>query len=275
VRLGTLLLATLAMTAFATNSLLCRLALRTTTIDAGSFASIRIVAGALILVLLVGVRPATIGGNWRSALALAAYVVGFSFAYVALPAAPGALLLFGAVQATMIGYGIWAGERPGRWRIVGIGLAMAGLLALLLPGWSAAPSVAPAAMMLVAGVAWGAYSLRGAGGGDPTAATAGNFLRAVPIALAIPLVVPPVLPLDPLGVLYALLSGAVTSGLGYALWFAALRGLTAIGAATMQLSVPVLTALGAALTLDEPITSSFVACAALILGGTALAIRTR
>ena len=185
----TMALTSLAMIAFAGNSLLCRAALQQTTIDAASFTTIRLISGALMLWLVVLVRRGnyTAEGGWLSALALFAYAAGFSFAYVSLSAATGALLLFGAVQATMIGYGIWAGERLLKLQIVGLVLALTGLTGLLLPGLSA-PPLYGSVLMLGAGVAWGVYSLRGKGAGDPTIVTAGNFLRAVPIAAALHLI---------------------------------------------------------------------------------------
>lgn len=179
-------LTSLAMSAFAGNSLLCRLALKHTSIDAASFTTIRLISGAVMLWLVVRMRRGTYTGegSWLSAFALFAYAAGFSFAYVSLPAATGALLLFGAVQATMIGYGVWAGERLLKLQLVGLLLALGGLVGLLLPGLSA-PPLQGSVLMLSAGIAWGIYSLRGRGVGDPTRVTAGNFLRAVPIALAL------------------------------------------------------------------------------------------
>jgi len=173
----------LAMTAFAANSLLCRMALKNTAIDAGSFTSIRIVSGAVVLWLIVLARgkATVLAGSWPSALALFVYAAGFSYAYVKLPTAVGALILFGAVQATMIGYGLWTGERMRGVQVVGLCAAFAGLVCLLLPGLSA-PSPVNSALMLAAGVAWGIYSLRGKGSGNATVATAGNFLRAVPFS---------------------------------------------------------------------------------------------
>ncbi|MGH8166748.1 MAG: EamA family transporter, partial [Woeseiaceae bacterium] len=180
-------LTALTMVAFAGNSLLCRMALKSTSMDAASFTTIRVISGALMLWLIVrahrGVR-ADNAGSWMSAFALFAYAAAFSFAYVSLPAASGALILFGAVQATMIGYGLWTGERLRALQIAGLALAIAGLVGLLLPGLSA-PPLAGSILMFGAGVAWGVYSLRGQGAGDPLAATAGNFLRAIPFAVAL------------------------------------------------------------------------------------------
>ena len=263
----------LAMTAFATNSLLCRLALKHTGIDAASFTSIRIISGALALWLIVRVRSGTrsASGNWSSALALFSYAAGFSFAYISLPAATGALLLFGAVQATMIGYGLWAGERLRMRQTAGLVFAFAGLVGLLLPGLSAPPLQA-SVLMLAAGIAWGIYSLRGKGMGDPTSVTAGNFLRAALFSAALSAAMLPWASLDSMGFWYAAASGAVASGIGYAIWYTALRGLRATSAATVQLSVPVIAAVGGIVFLDEPVTLRLFLASSAILGGVALVI---
>lgn len=270
------LLTLLAMVAFAGNSLLCRLALKSTGIDAASFTSIRIVAGALALWLIVRMRGVAPGaaGSWLSAFWLFAYAAGFSFAYITLPAATGALLLFGAVQATMIGYGLWKGERLRGVQVAGLLLAFAGLAGLLLPGVSA-PPVLGAALMLFAGISWGIYSLRGRAAGDPTRVTAGNFLRAVPFAALVSVAMFSNASVDVPGFLYAIASGALASGVGYAIWYTALRGLKATSAATVQLSVPVIAALGGIAFLGEPITLRLLASSAAILGGVALVIVTR
>jgi len=265
------LLTALAMLAFAGNSLLCRIALKQTSIDAASFTTIRLMSGALMLGLLLRWRGRSAGGNWPSAFALFVYAAGFSFAYVRLSAATGALLLFGAVQATMIGYGVWRGERLLRLQLVGFLLALGGLVGLMLPGLAAPPLVS-ALLMLGAGLAWGIYSLRGKGAGDPTQVTAGNFLRAVPITAALSLLMVNELSLDRAGVGYAVLSGALTSGLGYAIWYQALPTLKATQAAIVQLSVPVLTAVGGIVLLGEPITWRMALASGAILGGIALVI---
>ena len=269
----TITLTSLAMIAFAGNSLLCRAALQHTTIDAASFTTIRLISGALMLWLIVLMRRSKYsgGGGWLSAFALFAYAAGFSFAYVSLSAATGALLLFGAVQATMIGYGIWTGERLLKVQVVGLVLALAGLTGLLLPGLSA-PPLYGSVLMLVAGVAWGIYSLRGKGAGDPTTVTAGNFLRAVPIAAALSIITLNVSSLDTAGFGYAVSSGAFASGIGYAIWYTALPALKATNAATVQLSVPVIAALGGVVILGEPITLRLVLASVAILGGIALVI---
>lgn len=263
----------LAMIAFAGNSLLCRVALKETNIDAASFTSIRLISGALILWLIVRMQRGTQTGrgNWPSAFALFVYAAGFSFAYVSLPAATGALLLFGAVQATMIGFGLWAGERLRRLQVVGLVLALGGLVGLLMPGLSA-PPLPGALLMLGAGFAWGIYSLRGKGAGDPTQVTAGNFLRAVPITAVLSAVMFFGASLDFAGVWYAVSSGALASGIGYAIWYTALPSLNATTAATVQLSVPVIAALGGIVFLGETITLRLVLASIAILGGIALVI---
>jgi drug/metabolite transporter (DMT)-like permease len=272
----TLLLTALAMLAFAGNSLLCRLALRETAIDAASFTAIRLASGALTLWLLLRLRTARqpMAGNWPGALALFAYAAAFSFAYLQLDTGVGALLLFGAVQLSMLLWGLWRGERLGLAASLGTALAAGGLLALLLPGASAPPLTA-ALLMLLAGVAWGGYSLLGRGQGDPLAVTAGNFLRAAPLALLLALALLPHLSWDGAGLCYALLSGALTSGVGYAIWYSALPGLRASQAATVQLSVPILAALGGALLLGEALSLRLLLSAGAVLGGIALVLGSR
>jgi drug/metabolite transporter (DMT)-like permease len=266
-------LTSLAMIAFASNSLLCRIALKDTGIDPASFTTIRLVSGAVILWLIVTMRRNTNGGkgNWLSALALFIYAAGFSFAYVNLSASTGALLLFGAVQVTMIGLGLRSGERLQSMQLVGLLLALAGLVGLLSPGLSA-PPLSGSLLMLIAGVAWGVYSLRGKGAGDPMKVTAGNFLRAVPFAAVLSLLMQDEVSLDIAGFWYAILSGAVASGIGYAIWYAALPMLRVSTAATVQLSVPVMTALGGIAFLGESVTLRLVLASLAILGGIGLVI---
>jgi drug/metabolite transporter (DMT)-like permease len=274
------LLVFLSMLAFAANSVLCRLALSHTLIDPASFTAIRLLSGTIFLGVVVWIRSrATSGanparnGNWISALALLAYAVGFSFAYIGLSAATGALLLFGAVQATMLGVGIARGERLNAGQILGILLAIVGLVALLLPGLSA-PPLFSAALMVAAGVAWGVYSLRGQGAGDSTKVTAGNFLRATPAALLL-CVVFPRMPLDQRGLACAILSGALASGLGYTLWYAVLPSLKSTTAAVVQLSVPVIATLSGSALLQEPITRRVTLASCAILGGIAIVVLAR
>jgi drug/metabolite transporter (DMT)-like permease len=267
------ILTLVAMTAFAGNSLLCRLALKQTSMDAASFTFIRIISGSIALWLIVKIRRGTRGkaGSWPSAFALFAYAAAFSFAYISLSAGTGALLLFGAVQATMIISGLRKGERLRVWQGVGLALALGGLVALLFPGLSA-PPVGGSILMLGAGIAWGVYSLRGQTADDPVCATSGNFLRAVPLAAMLSIALLPWARLDRAGIGYAIVSGAMASGVGYAIWYTALPGLRATSAATVQLSVPVLAATGGILFLSEPITLRFVLASVAVLGGIALVV---
>jgi len=273
-------LTTIAMLAFAANSLLCRLALQQDRIDPASFGAVRLLAGALVLALVMQAKrqPVTGSGGWRSAVLLFAYVALFSFAYVSLPAGTGALILFGAVQLTMLGAGLLAGERFAAAGWCGLLLACAGLAVLLLPG-AAAPSLFGALLMAGAGVAWGGYSLRGRGAGDPLAATAGSFLRAAPmgvlLSLGVWLAPATQVHADARGVVLAVASGAVTSGLGYVVWYAALRRLSALRAAVVQLSVPLIAAAGGALLLEEAFTLRLGVSALAILGGIALVLGSR
>ena len=268
-----LVLTSIAMVAFAGNSLLCRMALKHTAIDPATFTSIRVLSGAIALWLIASMRIGSRGqsGSWSSALALFAYAAAFSFAYVDLSAGTGALLLFGAVQATMILFGLWKGERLNGWQGIGLVLALGGLVSLLLPGMSAPPLVG-AILMVGAGIAWGVYSLRGKGAGDPLAATAGNFLRAVPFAMILSLAMLTTARIDAEGIAYAIASGALTSGVGYAIWYAALRGLAATSAATVQLSVPVIAAIGGILLLGEAMTLRLLGASMAVLGGIALVV---
>lgn len=271
-----LALTALAMAAFAGNSLLCRQALAHSATDPATFTTVRIASGALALALLARARGGSPvpAGSWGSALALFAYAAGFSFAYVSLTASTGALLLFGAVQLTMIGQGFRAGERLRPPQLAGLVAALAGLVVLLAPGFSA-PSPGGAALMIAAGVAWGVYSLRGRSAGAPLPVTAGNFLRAVPFALATSAALAGRRSMDPAGLALAAVSGALTSGVGYAIWYSALRGLDATRAATVQLSVPVLASLGGALLLGERPTLRLALASVAILGGIALVILER
>ena len=264
------------MVAFASNSILCRLALRQTTIDPASFTFIRILSGAIALWLIMQIRRATLhkAGSWLSAFALFVYAAAFSFAYLSLPAGTGALLLFGAVQATMILWGLIKGERLRASQLVGLLIAMIGLIILVFPGLSA-PSLSGSILMLAAGVAWGSYSLRGRRENSPAIATTGNFLRAIPFVALLSLCLFRWIRLDGLGILYAILSGALTSGLGYVIWYSALTSLPAAIAATVQLSVPVLAAAGGILLLGEPLNLRFLLASITVLGGIALVVLYR
>ena len=262
------------MVAFAGNSLLCRAALVGTQIDAATFTTLRIVSGAAILyvICLLRYRSGALGGSWASSLALLGYAAGFSFAYLGLAAGTGALLLFGAVQVTMIAYGLLRDrERIAGMQSVGLVFAFTGLIILILPGLEA-PPLGSALLMLFAGVSWGIYSLMGRAGGDPIANTAGNFVRAVPFVVLLSLIFLADAQYDGAGVLLAVASGALASGIGYVIWYLALPMLTAATAATVQLSVPVLAALGGVLFLAEPLTTRMTGASIAILGGIALFI---
>lgn len=272
----TILLTCLAMLAFAGNSILCRLALRETGIDAASFMTIRLISGAVMLGGVVRMRGGspTGSGNWWSGAALFIYAAGFSFAYMSLTAATGALLLFGAVQLTMIGYGLWTGERLSGVQLAGMLLAFAGLVGLVLPGLSA-PPLTGSVLMAGAGAAWGIYSLQGRGAGDPTRVTAGNFWRAALIGLVLSMLLFQSASINPMGAWYAIASGALTSGIGYVIWYTALPGLEATKAASLQLSVPVIAALGGVVLLGESLSLRLIITSAAILGGIALVIRKK
>lgn len=269
------LLTTLALLAFAGNSLLCRMALAHTGMDAASFTTVRLISGALVLWLLVVLRSGSsqVQGSWLSALALFVYAAGFSFAYLQLNTGIGALILFGAVQSGMIGYGLWRGERFSARQWLGLLMACAGLTGLLLPGLSAPPLMG-SMLMLTAGFAWAVYSLRGKGAANPLQVTAGNFIRTLPMTLLLSVVLFGQLSFDNNGILYAVLSGALTSGVGYAIWYSVLPQLKATTAATVQLTVPVLAAIAGILILSEPLTQRLILASVAILGGIALVVLT-
>ena len=265
-RVRTALCAGAALTGFAANSLLCRAALRGGEIDAWSFTAVRMASGALVLGLLARTWR---GGSWTSALALVAYAGLFSLAYLLIPAGVGALVLFGAVQATMIGWSVRDGRRPRLLEWCGLALALAGLAWLTLPG-AGAPDARGLAWMAAAGIAWGIYSLRGRSGQKPLLATAGNFARGA--VLVLPCVLFAEVEIGARGFTLACASGALASGLGYSLWYAALPGMSATRAALVQLSVPLLTALAAVLLLGERPSERLLVSGVAILGGIALAV---
>lgn len=281
----TAVLAAIAMIAFAANSLLCRMALLpgpdgTTAIDAAGFTAVRTVAGAITLALIVALRGGAgpsalrLRPDWRMVAGLSVYMVFFSFAYLSLGAGAGALILFGAVQVTMFAAALSSGERFGPVALAGLALAMGGLVYLVSPGVSA-PDPLGAALMAVAGVAWGVYSLRGRGAFDPLGATARNFLWTVPPVLLLAGIFRESLAATPPGLALAVASGALASGCGYVIWYAALRGLTAGRAATLQLSVPVIAALGGAAFLGEEVTLRLVLASAATLGGVVIVLTRR
>ncbi|MDQ6972096.1 MAG: DMT family transporter [Mariprofundaceae bacterium] len=274
----TAILTIAALIAFAANSILCRMALSAGDIDAFSFSLIRLSSGAAMLAILVFVGGSGRGriktsGDWPSAAALLVYVLAFSIAYLSLSAASGALILFAAVQATMLIGAIRAGSMPGMRQWSGIALAMAGLVYLLLPGLDA-PSPPGALLMGLSGMAWGVYSLRGIGRENALLTTSGNFLRASLLVLPLSLIALPLLHWNTSGILLAASSGALASGLGYAIWYAALRKLNPVHASAAQLSVPILTAIAGLALLAEPLTLRLIAASALILGGIFLTLRS-
>ncbi|MEO8561543.1 MAG: DMT family transporter [bacterium] len=275
---GTVALTALALIAFASNSLLTRLALGSRQIDAASFTAVRLVAGAIVLTAIVRGQS----GSWASfrgqgttgPLALFLYAAPFSFAYLRIGAAVGALVLFGVVQLTMIGYGVARGERPTPLAWAGLVLAAAGLSILTVPS-VARPDPLGVALMAVAGVAWGVYSLAGRAASNALAANARSFLWSSPIALLLVAIAPSSIAMSGRGLALAIVSGGVTSGLGYAIWYRALPRLSVTQAAVAQLSVPVIAASGAAAMLGERITSRLAIAGLAVLGGVALVLASR
>ncbi|CAN5315677.1 DMT family transporter [soil metagenome] len=269
------LLTTFALVCFALNSILCRLALFSGEIDAAGFTAIRLVSGAVVLLIIFkffGKKDAeTTPGSWFSAFFLFAYAVCFSFAYTNLTTATGALILFGSVQLTMITFALVKGERPNILEWLGLIFALGGLVYLVFPGLSA-PPVFSSILMSAAGIAWGFYTLRGKGSTNPLGETAGNFVRAVPLIILVCLPLISQIHLSNKGILFAVLSGAIASGIGYSVWYAALKFHTATRAAILQLSVPVIAALGGVVFLSEEIALRLILSAFLILGGIAIAI---
>lgn len=271
------LLTSATLIAFAANSVLGRLGLVGGDIGPGSFALIRLLSGALLLAILLGPKTARRSGGWAGAMALFIYAAFFSYAYITMDAGAGALLLFSVVQIVMVGTGLLRGERLRLWQWAGLLMALCAMFWWLLPD-AQSPPIAGSAAMILAGIGWAAYSLLGLKGSDPAASTAGNFLRAsllaclfIPLAfIAFPEQVPSLY-----GISLAVLSGAITSGLGYVLWYKALPHLSASRAGISQLSVPVIAAFGGVLFLGEAISQKFIIVSILILGGVALATLTR
>jgi drug/metabolite transporter (DMT)-like permease len=278
----------LALMSFAANSILCRLALGGGAIDAASFTTIRLVSGAVTLLLLSRLIEQSGGSargldveasrtpGWRSVAALFAYAIAFSYAYVSLTTGTGALILFGCVQTTMLGVAIRSGERPRPLEWLALASAVTGLVVLVFPGLTA-PSLPGSLTMIVAGVSWGFYSLWGRGSSNPLKATTMNFARTVPLtALASLIAIATVGGFTTTrGAVLAVASGAVASGLGYVVWYAALRGLTATRAALVQTGTPIITAAGGVVFLAERISPRLIISAALILGGIGLVVISR
>jgi drug/metabolite transporter (DMT)-like permease len=266
-----------ALTAFAANSVLCRLALGTAIIDPYAFTAVRLASGAVTLLALASWtsrRPAHRSGSWTSASYLVLYAVPFSLAYVRLGTGTGALLLFGAVQLTMIGMGLRGGERPQALEWIGLLGAAAGVVYLVSPGISA-PDPLGAVFMIVAGIGWGLYSIAGKSAGNPTEATTGNFVKASLMVVPMAAIAYPWLALSSFGALIAAVSGSVASGLGYAVWYAALGHLTVTRGALVQLAVPVIAAAGGVAFLHESISLRLVIASVVILGGIAIGIARR
>ena len=272
---ATAALTVLALIAFAGNSVFCRLALAGPIIDPASYTAVRLITGAVTLWIIPAFRRkesfGKSGGSWISASMLFLYAVTFSFAYISLSTGTGALILFAAVQITMIAVGLYAGERPEILEWLGLFIAISGLIYLVSPGITA-PSILGSLLMAIAGIAWGVYSLRGRGASDPVGVTTDNFLRTVPLAVGLILLWLSTLTITPMGFLWAALSGSITSGVGYVLWYAALPRLTATRAATVQLAVPVLAALAGVVVLSEAISLRLVISSVAILGGVGLAV---
>jgi len=274
----TILLTGFAMIAFASNSLLNKLALGQDTIDPTSYTTVRLVSGAVMLSMIAGLQrkkgATVLRGSWISAAFLLLYAVAFSFAYLSLSTGTGALILFGSVQVTMIVVALQSGERPHTMEWVGLALALGGLVYLMFPGLTA-PSSIGSALMAVAGISWGFYTIRGRGSQNPLGDTAGNFVYAVPMVLVVLLFALKGVSISSHGILYAALSGMLASGVGYVLWYAALRGLSTTRAATVQLSVPVIAAWGGVIFLSEIVSVRLFVAGMLILGGIALALSVR
>lgn len=269
------LVATAALIGFASNSILCRMALlEDGTIDPASFTSIRLMAGAATLTLLSATRgkPPLARGNWSSAFALFLYAIAFSLAYVQLTAATGALILFTLVQVTMIGAGMFGGERLRLVQWSGLMLALAGLVILCAPGVRA-PHPGAAASMAIAGVSWGVYSLRGRRSIDPLLDTTGNFCRAVPLAFLVSAIALRTFEVTARGALLAIASGALASGVGYSLWYAVVPRIGATVASVLQLLVPVLAALAGVVVIGEPVTTRLVVAGVATIGGVAMVLK--
>lgn len=275
-RLRTLALTGATLICFAANSLLCRAALRPGLVDAATFTSVRLVSGAVALALIVALsrraRPG--GGSLGSALALFLYAWAFSFAYLRIGAGIGALLLFGAVQVTMLGWSVARGVRPSAVQWVGVAIALGGLAYLGLPGASA-PDPTGALLMIAAGAAWGAYSLRARAARDPISANMENFLGAAPLSIALSLALLRSVHATPAGILLAVASGALASGGAYSLWYAVVPSLGATRAAAVQLAVPLLAGIGATALLGERLTLRIAISGAAIVTGIALTLLRR
>jgi drug/metabolite transporter (DMT)-like permease len=270
----TVLYTTLALIAFAANSVLSRVALRNGAIDAASFSVIRFTAGAATMLFVSACtrsRAMRSTGSWRSAVILFLYAIPFSFAYTRVTAGAGALILFGSVQLTMITAGLRSGERPHLLQWFGLGLSLAGLVYLLSPGFGT-PPLAGAGLMALAGLSWGAYSLRGRKAENPLAQTTSNFVRSVPLICAVCLFAPSQIHVERNAALFAVMSGSLASGLGYFLWYLALRNLTSTRASVVQLAVPILASMGGVVFLGENVSRRLIVASVMVLGGIAMTL---
>jgi drug/metabolite transporter (DMT)-like permease len=274
----TLILTILALIAFAANSVLCRSALGENNIDAASFTVIRLFSGALVLLAILIIRNHKTSlpskGSWYSSCMLFLYAITFSFAYITLDTGTGALILFGSVQITMILLSVISGNRLHITEWLGVSVAFAGFVYLILPGLSA-PSLTGFMLMMVAGIAWGIYTLKGKGSKNPLSDTTYNFLRTTPVVIVLLIITIHNAHYSSDGILLAILSGSVASGIGYTVWYLALGGLTATQAAVVQLSVPVIAAFGGVIFISEAITLRLTLSALLILGGILLVVLGR
>jgi drug/metabolite transporter (DMT)-like permease len=264
-----LILVTLSMISFSANSILCRLALSSYLIDAASFTLVRLVSGAIALIGIhyLYTKQLMLGGSWREALMLFIYVASFSLAYANISASNGALILFGTVQVTMVLHGLLRGERLYWTQWIGFFIALIGLFCLLSPGITA-PSLVSSCLMIIAGIAWGHYSLFGRGSVNPIRDTAGNFILSIPFAVMFYVIsIKNNIQLINLGTIYAFVSGAITSGVGYAMWYAALPYLSTIQSSSVQLSVPIITAVAGALFMSETLSTRLFLTSIMILGG--------
>jgi len=273
--LKTSILTGLALIAFAANSVLGRLALGNQVIDAASFTALRLLSGAIVLFLLIGMNRNDAGvdekGSWYASFMLFLYALTFSYAYISLDTGTGALILFGSVQITMILLALISGERLHFVEWAGVIVAFAGFVYLIFPGVSA-PSTIGFLLMTVAGIAWGIYTLKGRGSKSPLRDTAYNFFRTIPLVVLLLIVTTPQASYSGKGVVLALLSGGITSGIGYTIWYVALAGLSSTQAAVLQLSVPVIAALGGVIFLSEAITMRLSISTAMVLGGILMVI---
>jgi len=263
------------MLAFAGNSILCRMALRDGAIDPASFTSIRLLSGAVALLLIVRLtsNDASIRehGGWISALVLFFYAICFSYAYISLSAGAGALILFGFVQGTMIAMALWSGDRPSVSEWLGWLLAFGGLVWLLVPGIEAPPAIG-ATLMALAGIGWGVYSIRGRNETNALVSTCSNFVYSIAFVIVLTAIMYTNADITNRGVILAIVSGALTSGVGYVIWYTALNYLSAMQAALVQLSVPAIAAAGGVILLAEPVSLRLLTSGALILGGISLAL---